>query len=163
VLVKVEVGSARLRRQFEAAWGSVGERELLLLALEDSEGHVGYGEAAPLPGYDGVTLADVQAALSDCHGALTRASWQERVELLADCARLTVVPQALEAIDLALWDLAGKRAGEPVWRLLGALVPWSGAGQLHDRSLRPRGCSSRGGRSARSRVRLCEAEGGHGR
>ncbi len=27
---------------------------------------------------------------------------------------------ALSAIDLALWDLRGKAAGQPVWRLLGA-------------------------------------------
>ena len=31
--------------------------------------------------------------------------------------------QAMAAIDLALWDLAGKQAGEPVWRLLGAQAP----------------------------------------
>jgi L-alanine-DL-glutamate epimerase-like enolase superfamily enzyme len=31
-----------------------------------------------------------------------------------------VLPHATAAIDLALWDLAGRRAGQPVWRLLGA-------------------------------------------
>ena len=31
-----------------------------------------------------------------------------------------MLPQAVAAIDLALWDLAGRRAGDPVWRLLGA-------------------------------------------
>jgi L-alanine-DL-glutamate epimerase-like enolase superfamily enzyme len=40
--------------------------------------------------------------------------------LRAQCAELTVVPQALTAIDLALWDLAGRRAGAPVWQLLGS-------------------------------------------
>ena len=35
----------------------------------------------------------------------------------------TVLPQALAAIDLALWDLAGRRTREPVWRLLGAAQP----------------------------------------
>ncbi len=123
MLVKVEVTRARLRRAFGAAWGSTQERELLILALEDSRGYVGYGEASPLPAYDGVTIADVQAALADCHGPLTRARWLDRAELLAECTRLTVVPHALAAIDLALWDLAGKQAGEPVWRLLGAPGP----------------------------------------
>ena len=33
------------------------------------------------------------------------------------------VSPALAAIDLALWDLAGKRARQPIWRLLGARVP----------------------------------------
>jgi L-Ala-D/L-Glu epimerase len=44
----------------------------------------------------------------------------EHHELLRACAAVAVLPQALAAIDLALWDLAGRRAGEPVWKLLGA-------------------------------------------
>ena len=47
----------------------------------------------------------------------------DAAELLRECARLAVLPQALAAIDLALWDLAGRRGGEPVWRLLGAPGP----------------------------------------
>jgi L-alanine-DL-glutamate epimerase-like enolase superfamily enzyme len=34
-----------------------------------------------------------------------------------------VLPQALAAIDLALWDLEGRRARQPVWKLLGAEAP----------------------------------------
>ena len=34
-----------------------------------------------------------------------------------------MLSQALAAIDLALWDLAGRRTREPVWRLLGASRP----------------------------------------
>jgi L-Ala-D/L-Glu epimerase len=117
------VTTTRLRNPFGAAWGEVRERELLVLALEDSEGHVGYGEAAPLPGYDPVSLDDVEAALRDCYGAMTRGGWRDRAEVLADCGRLAAIPQALAALDLALWDLEGKRAGEPVWRLLGAEGP----------------------------------------
>jgi len=30
---------------------------------------------------------------------------------------------ALAAVDIALWDIEGKRLGEPVWRLMGAAVP----------------------------------------
>lgn len=118
--VTVRTARARLRSRFGAAWGSVREREFLVVGLEDAQGHVGFGEAAPLAGYDGVSVADVATALDDCHGALTRARWLDRAELLAECARLTVVPHALAAIDAALWDLAGKRAGEPLWRMLGA-------------------------------------------
>jgi L-alanine-DL-glutamate epimerase-like enolase superfamily enzyme len=74
---------------------------------------IGYGEAAPLPGYDGVGVDEVRGALEDCRGVL------ERDGTLEECAEMTVLPQALAAVDLALWDLRGRRAGQPVWRLLG--------------------------------------------
>src|SRR3954451_10452389 len=55
--------SIPLREPFATSGGVVAERELLLLRLEDSDGAVGYGEAAPLEPYDGVTVDDVVAAL----------------------------------------------------------------------------------------------------
>jgi L-alanine-DL-glutamate epimerase-like enolase superfamily enzyme len=110
---------ARMRAPFVSATASVQDRELVLVRLEDAAGGVGLGEAAPLPTYDGVTVDDVQVALEDCREVLGRGEGMEREELLAECARLVVLPQALAAIDLALWDLAGRRSGQPVWRLLG--------------------------------------------
>lgn len=118
--VRLERLAARLRGPFVSAAGSVEHRELLLLSLEDADGHVGFGEAAPLAHYDGVTLEDCRAALEDCRRVLSDADGSEREQLLRECERLAVLPQALAAVDLALWDLAGRRAGQPVWRLLGA-------------------------------------------
>jgi L-alanine-DL-glutamate epimerase-like enolase superfamily enzyme len=40
--------------------------------------------------------------------------------LLADLRRQGMPPQAIAAVDLALWDLAGKRRRLPVWKLLRA-------------------------------------------
>lgn len=112
-----------MRAPFVGSRGSVLMRELLLLHLQDSDGNVGFGEAAPLHHYDGVTIADVHAALEDCRALLTDGEERPRSELLTSCAAAAVLPQALAAIDLALWDLAGCRAGQPVWRLLGAPEP----------------------------------------
>ena len=39
----------RLRAPFVSASGSLDVRQLLLVRLEDGDGHVGYGEGAPLP------------------------------------------------------------------------------------------------------------------
>jgi L-alanine-DL-glutamate epimerase-like enolase superfamily enzyme len=120
--VKVELRrhTAALAVPFESSRGSVTERELLVLALEASDGATGLGEAAPLPSYDGVSADDVVAALEDCQPVLRRADGLTREDALAQCARVAVLPQALAAVDLALWDLAGRRAGQPVWRLLDA-------------------------------------------
>ncbi len=112
---------ARLRAPFGSAWGSVTERELLLLVLEDGNGNLGLGEAAPLPGYEGVSIDDARHGLERCGALLAGSDGTDRDDLLARCAELTVVPHALAAIDEALWDLAGQRAGQAVWRLLGAV------------------------------------------
>jgi L-Ala-D/L-Glu epimerase len=122
--VKVEIRrvTAPLRGPWRFSGGEIRERELLLLALQDDHGRVGLGEAAPLASYDGVTIRDVQDALGDCLDLLREAGAEEaaRGEIVAQCARRAVLPQAVAAVDLALWDLAGQRAQVPVWRLLGA-------------------------------------------
>lgn len=98
---------------------SVTVRPLLLIRLEAADGVVGFGEAAPLESYDGVRVDDVIAALEDCRGVLADSDGVEREQLLGGCRNAAVLPQAVAAVDLALWDLAGRRAGQPVWRLLG--------------------------------------------
>ncbi len=121
--VAIELIEARLRAPFVTARSSLKARRLVVVRLEDSGGHVGFGEAAPLEGYDVVSIDDVRAALEDCRPALSRSDSAPREELLAECARLAVLPHAVAAVDLALWDLTGRRSGEPVWRLLGAKAP----------------------------------------
>ncbi len=116
----IEPVTVRLRTPFVSATGPTEVRELLLVRIEDAEGWVGLGEAAPLESYDGVRLADCRAALEDCRRPLARSDGWERTELLRECAQAAVLPQALAAVDLALWDLAGRRDAEPAWRLLGA-------------------------------------------
>ena len=118
--MKVELASHRvgLRQVFAAAHGTVAARDLLELRLTDADGITGRGEAAPLPAYDGVTPAQVVAALEVCRPVLEQDG--EREDVLARCAERVLLPQALAVVDLALWDLAGRRAGAPVWRLLGA-------------------------------------------
>ncbi len=125
--MKVTLGliAAPLREPFVSAAGSASVRELLVLRLEDAQGRIGYGEAAPLAPYDGVTLEDCRGALLDCQTILAESDGGDRENLLAECARQAVLPQALAAVDLALWDLAGRREALPVWRLLGASEPAS--------------------------------------
>ena len=114
---------ARLRAPFVSSRDSVSARPLILLTLEAADGAVGHGEAAPLEGYDGVTVDDVRAALEDCRPLLADSDGSDPGALARACEATAVLPQAAAAVDLALWDLAGRRAGEPVWRLLGADDP----------------------------------------
>jgi L-Ala-D/L-Glu epimerase len=123
VRVEITVTRARFRGPFSAAYGDVAERPLILLALEGEGGITGFGEAAPLEAYDGVSIDQVQAALEDCSALLAESDGTPREELLAACREAAVLPQAIAAVDLALWDLEGRRAGSPVWQLLGASQP----------------------------------------
>ena len=53
----------RLREPLQTSYGTLEERELLVVALTDEDGITGYGEAAPLEPYDGVSIARVEQAL----------------------------------------------------------------------------------------------------
>lgn len=98
---------ARLRAPLVSAHGPTSVRPLVRVRLIECDGSFGEGEAAPLASYDGVTVDQVVRALE---------AWEPG-------GALPALPQAAAALDLALWDLRGKRAGEPVWRLLGASEP----------------------------------------
>jgi len=117
-----ELIRAPLRGSFPAGHGAVRERELLLVRLQAADGVSGYGEAAPLPSYDGATLDAVRAALEACREILAGADRAPPPQVIALCAEVVLEPQALAALDLALWDLAGRRMGMPAWRLLGDAV-----------------------------------------
>ncbi|MGZ4270659.1 MAG: mandelate racemase/muconate lactonizing enzyme family protein [Solirubrobacteraceae bacterium] len=100
------------------AWGTLKARELLLLRLRDRDGVVGWGEAGALEPYDGVSIGQVRAALEAYEPILRDGDDSTGSEILARCRVIDDLPQALAAVDLALWDRAGNREGQPVADLL---------------------------------------------
>ena len=119
----VETVRLPLRAPLRFAWGSLSERTLVRVRLRFGAGDAGEGEAAPLEPYDGVPLAAVLAALDAYAAVLADAGPEDdAADLLEACRAERPLPQALAAIDLALWDRAGRRAGRPVAALLGGSV-----------------------------------------
>jgi L-alanine-DL-glutamate epimerase-like enolase superfamily enzyme len=121
VQLTVAERTLRLRRPLEAAYGTLRERPVLTVTLTDGDGVRGYGEAAPLEPYDGVSVAQVRAALEAYRPVLMQGSGPSPpngAQLMEACRRVADVPAALAAVDLALWDRAGRRAGRPVAALL---------------------------------------------
>jgi L-alanine-DL-glutamate epimerase-like enolase superfamily enzyme len=118
--VKLELRrrSVRLAEPLRAAYGEVAERELAIVALSGEDGVTGYGEAAPLPAYEGPGMDVVWSALEAYVEALREAGEARGDILLEACRARADVPAALAAIDMALWDRAGRRAGRPVAALL---------------------------------------------
>lgn len=100
------------------AWGELKTRELLLLRIRDDDGVVGWGEAGALEPYDGVSTSQVRSALEAYEAILRDGDGATGSELLARCRVVDDLPQALAAVDLALWDRAGNREGQPVADLL---------------------------------------------
>jgi L-Ala-D/L-Glu epimerase len=90
---------------FVTAGGVVRSRELAVIRLEDDDGNVGFGEAAPLEPYDGVTVDDVWQALRD--GPPPRGA----------------PPQARAAWELAELDLQSRRRGRPLGELGAEAIP----------------------------------------
>jgi L-alanine-DL-glutamate epimerase-like enolase superfamily enzyme len=108
----------RLRQPLQSSYGAVSKRELLTVSLTDEDGITGYGEAAPLESYDGVSIARVEQALERYRPAVESAREIDGAQIVDVCRRMDDLPEAFAAIDLALWDRAGRRSGRPVASLL---------------------------------------------
>jgi L-alanine-DL-glutamate epimerase-like enolase superfamily enzyme len=120
--LEASVVDVRLSDPLRPGAASPQLRPLIRVSLRGADGVVGYGEAAPLFEYDGVSLERVTQALTTYASVLATDEWPE-ADAYAACAEAEPLPQALAAVDLALWDLAGRRAGKSVSELLGVHEP----------------------------------------
>jgi L-Ala-D/L-Glu epimerase len=118
VKLEIERRTLTLATPLQSSYGAVRERELLSVRLSDDDGIVGYGEAAPLQAYDGVSFKRVERVLESYRPALARSRDMDGAQVIEACRQIEDLPAALAAIDLALWDRAGRRAGKPVAALL---------------------------------------------
>lgn len=100
---------------FTISRGSKTSAEVVVVTLEE-DGAVGRGECVPYARYgetvDGVLRA-LEAARPRIEAGLGRDGVPEVLEPRA----------ARNALDCALWDLEAKKAGKPVWELLGMAEP----------------------------------------
>ncbi|MFT4715793.1 MAG: L-alanine-DL-glutamate epimerase-like enolase superfamily enzyme, partial [Paracoccaceae bacterium] len=97
----------RLAQVFTISRGSRTEAKVLTVRI-DHGGFTGWGECVPYARYD-ETLESVTAEIEGLSLPITRDALQDA--LPAGAAR--------NAVDCALWDLAAKQAGVPVWQLAG--------------------------------------------
>ncbi len=116
--LEFERRTLQFKRPLQTSYGELTERQLLVVSLTDENGLGGYGEASPLEPYDGISLARTQAALESYASVLATAEGLNGAQLIDACRRVDDLPVALAAIDLALWDRAGRRKGKPIAELL---------------------------------------------
>ena len=115
---RTSVHDVPLTDPLRPAAASPGLRPLIRFTIETGDGSLGHGEAAPLVAYDGVSVDRVLEALATHTSTLATYEWPEE-DVRAACAEVDPLPQALAAVDMALWDLAGRREGKNVGELLG--------------------------------------------
>jgi D-galactarolactone cycloisomerase len=107
-------------------WGamSVGVKGGVLVIVTTDEGIVGYGEA----GFSAEYFPTVGPIVNDQLGPMlvgrdpldVGALWQEMFDSTHMWGRRGIETYAVSGVDIALWDILGKVAGQPVYRLLGA-------------------------------------------
>ncbi len=95
----------------------------LLVEVETDDGLIGLGEAAhfggPLQSTRVVVEGELREHLLGEDPRDIERAWERMHQRAYKHARGGVVIAAMSGIDIALWDLRGKLAGMPLWRLLG--------------------------------------------
>lgn len=116
--VEVERRPLPLRTPYTIAYETVSTAENVFVRIVTDGLHVGLGAAGPDAEVTGETVDACEASLRTLVDLLPGEDPLRRSALLAGFEGAG--PAARAALDMALLDLLGKRAGLPVWRLLGA-------------------------------------------
>ncbi len=115
--MNVDFRIVHLKKRFplRISRGEIAGGDNLFVSVSDGA-HTGWGEMAPGGGEGADTAETGLATLRDfCADGL-----EGSIHDIWDRANSSgIAPCALAALDMALWDLAAKRAGMPLYRLLG--------------------------------------------
>jgi D-galactarolactone cycloisomerase len=102
---------------YSQAW--YRRRGAMLVEIATEDGITGWGEAFGPPELT-APICDWLAPLLVGQDAMAReAIWQSLYNRLRDHGQRGIVVEAISALDIALWDIAGQALGLPVHRLLG--------------------------------------------
>ena len=122
--VTVHVIKSKLDKPFAFSLGWVNERSATLIEIKTNEGIVGWGEAF----CQGLEPPEISAAvienalkpilLEQCPLDI-EVLWHKMYSTTRDYGRKGSVISAISAVDIALWDIAGKYYNEPIHQLLG--------------------------------------------
>jgi L-alanine-DL-glutamate epimerase-like enolase superfamily enzyme len=91
---------------------------VLLVSVRGRDGAEGVGLSYTGPGADQVVRNQLLPAIGGIDDDDIGACWSAMVASVRNVGRPGLAAAAISAVDIALWDLRGKRRGEPVFRLL---------------------------------------------
>lgn len=137
--VALNLVSMQLQAPFETSFGVEHQRQCIIVRVA-AEGSEGWGEcvAGQFPGYSYETSQTAWSILSEfLIPAALEANFEDPLQLQQALAGISGHPMAKAGLELAVWDLIGRREGRPLVELLG---------QSHPESLS--GAEARDGRAA---------------
>ncbi|MCC6472135.1 MAG: mandelate racemase/muconate lactonizing enzyme family protein [Burkholderiales bacterium] len=115
------------------SFGAMRDRPMVLLRAEDDAGAVGWGETwCNFPAVGAEHRARlVESVLWPLLAGKDFATPREAFQFLSEKTAVLAIQsgepgpiaQSIAGTDIALWDLAARKAGQPLWRLLGGELP----------------------------------------
>jgi len=124
ISLKVHVIQSHLETPFSFSQGWVNKRSATLIEINTNDGITGWGEAF----CQGLEPPEISAAVIEnaLKPILVEQSpldievlWHNMYNVTRDFGRKGSVISAISAIDIALWDIAGKYYNQPIHQLLG--------------------------------------------
>ncbi|HEY3009013.1 MAG TPA: dipeptide epimerase [Micromonosporaceae bacterium] len=121
IAVRTHRLSARLHTPFVTALRRTNAVETLVVEVVDADGRTGFGEAPQVWRVTGASLAGSEACVTEVLGPLLTGRDPDDLEARCQDMRRAVEGNeaAKSAVDVALHDLAARRLGVPLVRLLG--------------------------------------------
>jgi L-alanine-DL-glutamate epimerase-like enolase superfamily enzyme len=108
---------------FESSGGITSARLTSLVLVHTDQGEVGVGSVYSHPALVDVVIRQLDPLLRGRDPRNVEELWEQMYGWTRWYGRKGAAMSALGGVDVALWDLRGKGAGKPVWRLLGGKTP----------------------------------------
>lgn len=117
--IRTHVLEATLSQPFAYSRAWYDTRMAMIVEIETDEGLTGWGECYGPAWMTAAVVKSVTPWLIGMDPMRTDFLWQELYARLRDHGQKGVVVEGLSGIDIALWDIKGKRFGVPVCQLMG--------------------------------------------
>lgn len=169
--VSVEVYRAPVARPVRTSFGTMRDRQAVVVRVRSSQGVPGFGEVwcnfpSPAAEYRARLVVSVLAPLivgrrwPHPRAVFDHLSTQTRL-LAIQAGESGPFSQAIAGVDISLWDMAARQAGAPLWRLLGGRGG-GGAVPAYASGIGPGGVADRARRAAQAGHRAFKLKVGFG-
>ncbi|MDN7246157.1 mandelate racemase/muconate lactonizing enzyme family protein [Planococcus shenhongbingii] len=120
--VEVKLITTPFNVKFRTSYGAMPTSQShIIVKITDEDGSIGIGEASPLPFFTGESAQMMKLAIERELGPAIIGENVFSVEKIHQKMNAVLYPAtgAKSAVDMALWDLKGKKLNAPVYQLLG--------------------------------------------